>query len=233
MTFLKWMTFVVLFAFAGGAAAEPNVLIYSGVARSPRGELLYRERHEVTESSGRPVRAVTRYFDPKGREIARLESDFSRSATAPNYRLHVESSGQEESAAVSGANLLLDYRGKHKTLEVKGAEPLVIGQGLHEFVRSNLERLASETVTVRLAVLSRLDTYKFRIRPLPPPAPGVVRLRVEIDDFVLRQLAPHLEFDYELTTRHLLRYSGVSNLEAADGSRAAVEIQYSYVPASP
>ncbi|HTQ08146.1 MAG TPA: hypothetical protein VMI54_30035 [Polyangiaceae bacterium] len=228
MTMPKWALFIVLCMVSGRAFAEPNVERFAGVARSAKGEVVYRERHEVTENGGRPLRAVTRYFDPKGREIGRLETDFSHSLAAPSYRFVDERTGKSESASVNGTNVVLDYEGRKKALDAKGPEPLVVGQGLHHYVRQNLERLAHETVTVRFAVPSRLDTYVFRIRPLDSGIPGVVRLRIESDNWLVRQLAPHLEVDYELSTRRLLRYRGVSNLETPDGSTQDVEIRYAY-----
>jgi len=232
MSFAKWTLFAVLCMLSQHASAEPSVEKFVGTARSPKGDVVYRERHEVTENDGRPLRAVTRYFDAKDREIGRLETDFSRSIAAPSYRFVDERTGKSESASVSGANVVLDYAGHRKALQAPGPEPLVVGQGLHQYVRQNLARLAHETVTVRFAVPSRLDTYVFRIRPLASGSPGIVRLRIESDSWLVRQLAPHLEVDYELSTRRLLRYRGVSNLETPDGSTQNVEIRYAYGAAS-
>ncbi len=209
-------------------AQTPEVERYEGVARAPSGKVLYRERHEVTQSDSRPLRAVTTYLDGTGKEIGRLESDFSKSPYAPSYRFADKRSGTTEAAVVSGSTVKLRYRGSQKELQVDPGETLIVGQGLHHFVRLNLERLAKKTTAVRFAIPSRLDTYGFRVRPLPSPRAGVVRLRIELDSVVLRQLAPDLEVDYELTTRRLLRYRGVSNLEAADGSTQDVVIQYTY-----
>ena len=75
---------------------------------------------------------------------------------------------------------------------------------------------------------SRLDAYTFRIRPLDSRKAGVVRLRIEGDSAVLRMFAPHLDVDYELSTKRLLLYQGVSNLEGPDGSTQKVIIKYSY-----
>lgn len=215
-------------AVAGGGRVER----YEGVAQTPSGEFLYRERHEVTETDGVPQKALTIYFDRAGKEIARLSSDFSRSPYAPTYRFTDERTGAQESATVTASSLKLVYRGDQKTLAVPGDAPLVVGQGLHHFARLNLERLARGPVTVAFALPSRLDTYAFRIRPLASPAPGVVRLRIEINNWLLRQLAPHVEVDYELKSRRLLEYRGVSNLEAPDGSPQKVIIRYRYPEAA-
>jgi hypothetical protein len=234
MNLAKRAILALVFLVTSQAAAEGgHVERYDGVAKTPDGQFLYREHHEVTETDGKPQRALTVYYDHAGKEIGRLSSNFEHSPYAPAYRFTDERTGKQESAAVSGARLELAYQGAQKTLAVPGDQLLIVGQGLHHFARQNLERLARETVTVRFAVPSRLDTYVFRIRPLTPPKPGVVRLRIEIDSWLLRQLAPHLEVDYELATRRLLQYRGVSNLEAPDGSTQKVVIRYSYPGGAP
>jgi hypothetical protein len=40
--------------------------------------------------------------------------------------------------------------------------------------------------------------------------------------------APHVDAEYDLRTRHLLRYEGVSNLEDTSGKHKKVTITYSY-----
>lgn len=218
---------VVLGTSAAGAA-EPLVERYSGIARSPSGELLYREQHEVVEREGIPVRAVTTYYDRDGKKLGELDSDFSRSAFAPNYDFQDLRAHKRESAQVLSGAVLLSYAGERKKLEVPSGETLVLGQGLHHFARLNLDRLALGPVSVRFAVPSRLDTYSFRIRPMEGTDARRVRLRIEIDSWLLRQFAPHIEVLYDRQTRHLLEYRGVSNLEAPDGSTQKVVIQYAY-----
>lgn len=233
MKFVESCALAIALLVSGSARADGgHVERYEGVAQTPAGAFLYRERHEVTESNGVPQKSLTVYYDRAGKEIGRLSSDFSRSPYAPTYRFTDERSGTQESATVGAESLKLVYRGEQKTLPVPGGAPLVVGQGLHHFARLNLPRLAHETMTVRFALPSRLDTYTFRIRPLASPAPGVVRLRIEIDSWLLRQLAPHVEVDYDLASRHLLEYRGVSNLEAPDGSAQKVVIRYRYTEAA-
>ena len=57
---------------------------------------------------------------------------------------------------------------------------------------------------------------------------GLVRVRFEPTSFFLRVLAPSLEGEYDPATRRLVRYVGVSNVAAEDGSPQKVEIAYSY-----
>jgi precorrin-6B methylase 2 len=166
MRLVKRMLLCVLVWASHAGAQGSSVERYSGVARSPSGEFLYREQHEVIERDGRPLRALTSYYDRAGKKLAELDSDFAASSFAPDYRFLDLRSGKRESAKVTRLALFLSYAGQRKQLDLPEGETLVVGQGMHHFARLNLERLAREPASVRFAIPSRLDTYAFRIRPL-------------------------------------------------------------------
>lgn len=226
----RWLhlLFTVVLLTSSPSTAWAEIERYTGVAYGPGGRVLYREQHEVVEDDGRLESAVTTYLDPDGRTIGRLESDYRRSAFAPDYSFLDLRTGKRESARNEGASIVLRYGDQEKRYPVSRDEIVVLGQGMHQFVRANLERLAKETVSVRFGIPSRLDTYGFRIRPIGRPSQGVVRLRIESDSWLIRTLAPHLEVDYELSTRRLLRYEGVSNLDGPGGETQKVVIVYNY-----
>jgi hypothetical protein len=72
-----------------------------------------------------------------------------------------------------------------------------------------------------------LDQYEFRIRKRKINA-DTLYIRLEVDNWLLRLLAPHVDVEYDLKTRHLLRYEGISNLEDTSGKNKKVFITYSY-----
>ena len=69
MRLVKRMLLWVLVWASHAGAQSSSVERYSGVARSPSGEFLYREQHEVIERDGRPLRALTVYYDRKTRRL--------------------------------------------------------------------------------------------------------------------------------------------------------------------
>ena len=104
----------------------------------------------------------------------------------------------------------------------------IVGQGFHQFIVHNLERIAQgEVFHIRLVLPSRLDQYEFRIRKRKING-DTLYIRLEIDNWILRLFAPHIDVEYDLRTRHLLRYEGVSNLEDASGNHKNVTITYAY-----
>jgi hypothetical protein len=213
-------------ALAGGGTT--GVERFRGVARAADGSVAYVELHEVELSDGRVVRAETRYQRPDGRAIARLVSEYAPGSFAPEYEFRDLRTGAREAVRrdVEGFRLLDGER--EKLLPLPEDVPLVAGQGLDRYARAHLDALArGETLRVSLALPGRLDSYGFRLRGEPMEG-GKVRVFFEPSSLILRILAPSLQGEYDLATRRLVRYVGMSNVAADDGSTQQVEIAYSY-----
>jgi hypothetical protein len=56
-----------------------------------------------------------------------------------------------------------------------------------------------------------------------------MRVRIEMDNWFLRLFAPHVEADYDINSRKLLSYQGVSVVANASGKTVPVTISYEYV----
>jgi hypothetical protein len=72
-----------------------------------------------------------------------------------------------------------------------------------------------------------LDDFKFRIRKKTMEQ-DVISIRLEIDHWFLRLFAPHIDTEYHLPSKHLLRYKGLSNLKNPSGAYKTVTIIYAY-----
>lgn len=217
-------------ASAAGRASGGSTVVerFQGIARSRDGAIAYVETHEVRMVDGQVADAETRYALDDGRTIARLVSVYAPGSFVPDYEFEDLRSGSREAVRRAPDGVRLVDGQREVTLPVPDDIPLVAGQGLERYARAHLDALArGETLRVRLALPGRLDTFGFRIRGEPLPD-GRLRVRFEPSSIVLRILAPSVEGDYDLATRRLLRYSGVSNVAAADGSTQQVEIAYSY-----
>ena len=217
------------------AAQGSAIKRFSGEARRSDGRLAYTERHTQWHQDGVLKRTMTRYFGPRGEPIATLVSRFGTLRHAPSYRYTDRRRDSfSESAEVLDGRLMLMAKEQRKTIDYPKGEPLVLGQGLHHFVRDNFDRLrAGQRLTIRFAIPSRFDTYRFRVERHGIPTGGMLRLRVAIDNWFLRLLAPKIEVEYDLRSRRLSRYRGVSNLQTATGEQQQVVIRYSYGTTEP
>ncbi len=209
-------------------ATAPQVERFQGVARGSDGAVAYVETHEVRMSGGNVTSAETRYDHPDGRTIARLVSAYAPGSFAPDYEFQDLRTGAREAVRRDPDGVRLQDGEKARLLPLPVDVPLVAGQGLDRYARAHLDELArGEVLKVSLALPGRLDTFGFQLRG-EKLASGLVRVRFEPTSFFLRVLAPSLEGEYDPGTRRLVRYVGVSNVAAADGSPQKVEIAYSY-----
>jgi hypothetical protein len=213
---------------ADGAPASQAIERFRGVARARDGSVAYVEVHEVRLSGGQVTSAETRYERPDGRTIARLVSDYPPGSFAPDYEFHDLRSGAREAVQRAGNGIRLVDGDRDKVLPLRGDLPLVAGQGLDRYARAHLDELArGDVLRVTLALPGRLDTFGFQLRG-EATRDGLVRVLFEPTSVFLRILAPSLVGEYDRDTRRLVRYAGVSNVAADDGSSQRVEIDYSY-----
>lgn len=209
-------------------SSAPQVERFQGVARAGDGSVAYVETHEVRTSDGRVTSAETRYDRPDGRTIARLVSAYAPGSFAPDYEFQDLRTGAREGVRRDQDGVRLSDGERAKVLPMPRDVPLVAGQGLDRFARAHLDELArGEVLRVSLALPGRLDAFGFQLKG-ERLASGRVRVRFEPTSFFLRVLAPSLEGEYDPATRRLVRYVGVSNVAADDGSSQQVEIAYSY-----
>jgi hypothetical protein len=201
---------------------------FRGVARSKDGSVAYVEVHEVHLSGGTVTSAETRYARADGRPIARLVSEYPPGSFAPDYEFIDLRSGSREAVRRAPGGIELVDGDQSTVLPLPEGVPLVAGQGLDRYARAHLDELArGEVLRVSLALPGRQDAFGFQLRG-ERTENGRIRVRFEPSSFILRLLAPSIEGEYDPGTRRLVRYTGVSNVAAEDGTPQQVEIAYSY-----
>ena len=224
------LVLAVFFSFWQGAAGAAVITeVFSGNAVNEKGELEYIENHTITYESDKVVRSRTVYFDPGSRMIGEFVSEYLPFPQFNTYSFRDMRAGYEDGVTVDGDRLkLFRKKGAVESAYLPMQPNQIVGQGFHHFLRLNLEAVAGgEIFHIKLVLPSRLDDYSFRIRKLKVEG-RVLAIRLEIDNWFLRLFAPYVDCEYDMTTRRLLRYAGISNLEDASGSHRKVEIVYTY-----
>ena len=212
--------------------AEARGETFVGKAVNANGIVEYVEYHTVKYENGKVSESQTIYYDGNNKKIAELTSEYSFGPQFGSYNFRDIRAQYQDGAKVSEDRILLfrkkspqdDIEEKYLSKEVDQ----IVGQGFHQFIVHNLERIAQgEVIHIRLVLPSRLDQYEFRIRKRKVDG-DTLYIRLEIENWLLRLFAPHIDVEYDLKTRHLLRYEGVSNLEDNSGKHKKVIITYSY-----
>lgn len=213
--------------------AAPTQRSFSGRAvHAESGQWLYTEQHQQTVRAGRWVAGTIRYVSPSGQLLGEKKLEFSKDRFVPVMRTVYPVLQEEEAITQIGDGVVTMETvkaGQRKTKEVSRTAGLAVDSGFHVFVQEKLEELATgRTVQMQLGVISQFDHFRFRIRKADGSDAKVIRLVVEADS-MLRLLVPTVKLAYDLRTRDMLEYEGMSNLVDPQTRKApVVRISYDY-----
>lgn len=221
---------VLAFSFSSVAAATLN---WEGAARDFRGNLLYVEKHQTKTENGKLQSSLTRYFSSdRLRLLAVLDSTYAGLPQHAQYSFQEKESSYQDGARIAGNEVeLFRQKGEAANEETKTIDlstELVLGQGFHYLVQSQLSKLIrGARLQIRLAFPSRLNTYSFviRLREIDQEA-GEAKIWLEMDNWFLRMFVDRIEVVYDIQTGRLLRYYGASNLSQFRGQKIRIEYTY-------
>ena len=220
---------------------------FKGQAYEPgSSDLLYTEFHENTVREGAPL-GRTEYRNPAGTVIAERTLNFSKHAFKPDYRLVDLRDGYEEGAEVvskgdgKNAKVRVFVREnrkepvKDRTLTVP--EPCVIDGGFNAFIKAHWDELsAGKRVGFNFVAPARRDWFSFEAVPAgykgAPEAPENADAKttrtfvVRPEKTALRLLVPPILVTYDIETRRVKEYRGISNVNNSKGKSFKIRIAY-------
>lgn len=230
------MIWMLAFALTWYAQAQ-NVAQYNGEARNSDGSIAYLEKHKVNYSkTGDVLNSQTEYLRASGEVIGRLNSDFSRSITAPTYTFEDLRDGSSHGLEFDGQNYVLwrakkDGKKENKTYKTEQfkKEDLVVGcQGLHYYLIKNLDALRQrKDVHVKYLIPGKLDYYSF-ILNVDNETNDHINLSVKVQNIFLRAFVSTLKLSYRKKDNRLTNYSGLSNISTDSGHMQNVNIAYDF-----
>ncbi len=205
---------------------------FTGEARLKSGELFYREQHQEFYDGEKLTKAQTVYLDASGKKIGELTSVYTGVRGLPQYRYQDLRSGYEDGVEIRSDTVIvfrkLSASKPREDVELVISPQLASGQGFNHLVRNSLEEMiGAGPLHVKLILPTRLDYFQFRAR-LREANDQFVKVRFEIDNWILRLFASHLDLIYERKTKRLIQYEGISNIEDSTGKHPFVTITYQY-----
>jgi len=205
------------------AAAE--VVRWAGYAYDlSSGEPIYSERHEEVIEDGRSVSGRVSYLAADGALIAEKTLDF-RTPLSPEFNLEDTRIGYREGLKREGG-ALVTYKQEPGSDELESSPVSLEGEavadaGFDNYIRQNLGALAAgKRLVFDFVVPSQLKAIRFRVEKLGETERDGLRLlqlALKPDGFLLRNLVPAIELDYNLADGHLYEYRGISNVRKLNG----------------
>ena len=203
-----------------------------GKARNLNGQLEYVEEHSLTYENDRIVAIKTTFFDADSRKIASQVSEFSHGPQFGSYDFRDERHQYSDGARVMSDRILLytkekpDAETKRTYLAKKSDQ--IVGQGFYQFVAANLDVLArGRSISAKLVLPAQMNQYEVRIRKQHLEA-NRLQLVVELDNWFLRLFTPNVQIEYDLASRRLLWYRGISMVPNKNNKNVEVVTTYDY-----
>ena len=222
-------TFLIALAFAG--APVPAAERWSGDAYSSATDaLLYHETHYVYDG-GRE--RVVLYRCPDGQPFARKHVQETANAQAPDFDLVDAHLGYREGVRERNGAREVYVQRRPSMPEQASVVPVpangVIDTGLEAFAQRHWdELLRGKTLSVPYLVPSRrkfFDVAVDRVADAPGTRPSTMTLRLAIDSW-LSFLLPHIEIVYDIASRAIVRYEGLSSIRDDNGKSYRIRALY-------
>jgi hypothetical protein len=215
------------------ASAEQLTESFSGSAYAADSNLLlYRETHYLFSGDHGGERVVL-YQCPDGRAFARKHSQDDGNAQAPDFDLTDARVGYREGVRRNGTQR--EVYVQRTAAQAEQADSLrlpadgVIDTGFEAFARAHWDALVrGDSMRFDYLVPSRRTFYLFKVDKvdLPTAPPGSVTFRLASSSW-LAFLLPHIDVSYDLTTRRLVHYEGLSNVrDVKTGKNYRVHYEY-------
>jgi hypothetical protein len=224
---------MLAFTCASLSPAFAQVQRVTGKAFNLKGGLEYSEEHVLTYENDRIVAIKTAYFDADSRKIASQVSEFTHGPQFGSYDFKDERHQYNDGARVMADRILLYAKKepgadtKRKYLAKKADQ--IVGQGFYQFVAANLDALAQgRSVSAKLVLPAQMNQYDVKIRKQNLES-NRLRLVVELDNWFLRLFTPNVQIEYDLGSRRLLWYRGISMVPNKDNKNVEVVTTYDYL----
>ena len=113
-----------------------------------------------------------------------------------------------------------------KTKSIDVPSNLVVDGGFNYYIKTNWSELVAGTTKVfNFAVPSQLDYYAFRLQKDAQLGDEIV-FKMAPDSYLLRKLVDPIKVTYKISTKRMVKYEGLSNINDKKGKSYVVRIMY-------
>ena len=230
----KYSTVAIVVAvfFLTAVSALADVKMMHGKAVNSDGDLLFLEEHTIKYDNDRIVSIKTVYYDTNSEKIGQTITDFSQGSQVGSYEFKDERMQYYDGAKIMADQILIycketpEADTQQKYLDREPSQ--IVGQGFYSFVLANLDALSrGDVIAAKLVLPAQMDQFDIRIRK-SNFEDGSITIRIELDNWFLRLFAPRIEAEFDLDSRRLLKYKGVSMIADASGKNVPVTVSYAY-----
>jgi hypothetical protein len=205
----------------------------TGEATSLDGKVaLYTEHHRIELDEKGLNKKIESLYKKQGVELARMTTSFEKNPFVPDVKFHDKRSGVRQELSWNPdaqVRFRTEKPGKPAQEEVHTArENSVAAQGFDNFIKTHFDQLLKSSMPLRFGVLEEMDFFSFTGGPKKALSPGRARFGIHVANPLLRLFVDELEVEYDISTRRIATYRGLSNLLDDKGRGQNVLIRYSW-----
>ncbi len=221
-----WPVFL-FFAFPVQALELRTMVGYAYAENSD--ELLYIEKHQRWFEGEQIRQQQVSYTTPEGEEFASKVLSFPDGALRPQFALRDQRNGYVETLQESADGYVVGaIKGKTRRWREKQLSNVdfIADAGFDRLIAERWDDLmAGEVVDLPFLVPALLKTVGFQLRKIEQTA-DTVTFRMQADSFFIRLLAKPIDCRYDLQSRDLVYYEGLSNLRNERLKNFSVRIKF-------
>lgn len=200
------------------------------------GRPVYTEERVQYDDGTQPGLWTFVYRNEDGHAIVSRQVDFRKDALKPDFVLEDSRDGYLEGSETTREGIRVYARRRagdairEKLLSVP--EPAVVDAGFNFFIEENWVRLQSgKKLYFNFVAPIEQDYFGFRLYRVGNTQVGGISaavFHVDIDNFLLRLLVDPIVLTYNESTRQLLMYEGISNINNDKGKSHRVRMIFDY-----
>tara|TARA_A100001015_G_scaffold316162_1_gene429754 strand:- start:1775 stop:2500 length:726 start_codon:yes stop_codon:yes gene_type:complete len=225
--------FIFLIIFHLSCTAKP-LIHYIGSAYESRSDIfLYSEEYKEFESN-RVLHAKSTYLNINNKIIAEKNIKYLNSLAAPNFTFSNHLTGVNASVKVTDS-VNISYRSsfasKTKSVTLPKLKNLVVDSGFHYFIQDHWDSLLNKnSVVINYVSPSRLGIMPLVIKfhsKIKTNTQTIIVYKIESTSFILRFFVSPIYLHYDINSRRLLRFEGISNIKLKSGAKH-VRLNFNY-----
>ena len=225
------------------AAAGASLKVTAESHSQSGGKLYDTEVYSVEKAAG-VIRTIdVAYFEPSGKQIAELKSDFSANRYLPNSEFQDLRNGYSYKVLVKGS-LTSSPKGEVEiscrktsgaawTTEILPLQPdMMTLPGTSLYLEDHLKDYAPKggVKVIKFIVPSRAAAYSVKISGDEIESNHHQRFHIRPENFFVRLVAPRIDIIADTVNSRIIAFEGISNIRTADGQNANVKTVYKYEP---
>lgn len=210
---------------------------YFGTAFDQKsGQKVYTDNHQEILDGLTHTSSKIEYKDPSGKVIARKTILFSKNSSLPDFKLEDLRDGYVEGGEIFNGKYKLIYRkNKNEPLQEKVLDissKSVADGGFDHFIKENwTELLKGNKIKFQFYAPSQLDSFQFYVKKVKQSeyeGRDSLYVKMEMDNLLLNIFIPPIFITYDIETKRIVYYEGISNINNSAGKSYFVKLAYNH-----